>query len=317
MRVRAPGMLDPRAHKTRRDEPQLAGSVGAGGTPRPGVNSIARSSTSSRGRKMELLTSETWSEDEPRAKYKVGDKVVYVLQGPPGSAPMHHELEMMRLASSVGVRVPLVHSYSRTGNLEVSVLEYVEGRSLTREPEDARARDAARRALESMEALQRTGAVVGSHLIFPGGAEYPSSKEVYAYWVRQVVGLKKLFGAQGPDADVEWLESVLPREPCVLMHGDPSDDNVVVTPEGICLIDWECAGFMPRTAARAMSGTLSLSDTASQVVDCLYMAVKHSMLKELPEFSAQLSRLESIRLASLEPGGKSVSLEAAERPREP
>jgi tRNA A-37 threonylcarbamoyl transferase component Bud32 len=244
------------------------------------------------------LTAESWSDEHPRTKQRIGDKVVYIYSSPSGFHPMSHELEMMKLASSVGIKCPAVYSYSCAGDLEVSVMEYVEGDALSRSPENAEARHLVRRALESMDAVERNDAVMGSHLLFVNGARFPSSEALYAHWIHHVATLKALFEAPGPDIHGDWLRSVLPTEPCVLMHGDVSDDNVIVTPDGICLIDWECSGFLPRSAARAMSGTLELSGVVSQTVDCLYRSVKHSALREIPEFSAQLSRLEGIRLKS-------------------
>ena len=79
---------------------------------------------------MQLLTSESWGSDHPRVKHRVGNKVVYILRSPSDSAPMYHEFQMMECARAAGVRCPAVHSYSRVDNLEVSVVEYVEGRTL-------------------------------------------------------------------------------------------------------------------------------------------------------------------------------------------
>ena len=155
-----------------------------------------------------------------------------------------------------------------------------------------------------MEAVERRGGVAGSQVMFREGATYPSPSEVYEDLIRRIVVFKAHFGIEGPEVDEAWLASALPQEPCVLTHGDLSDDNIIVTPDGLCLIDWECSGFTPRSISRVVSEALGHPGLGSRVVQCPYEAARHSALHELPEFSTGLLRLHTIRLETSGAEGK-------------
>lgn len=79
-----------------------------------------------------MLTDETWSDDCPRAKHQVGNKIVYYNTLPlsseqvPTTIPqLKHEIDMMDCARQLGVPCPKVYSYNKHDRLEICVMEYV------------------------------------------------------------------------------------------------------------------------------------------------------------------------------------------------
>jgi aminoglycoside phosphotransferase len=245
----------------------------------------------------ERLTSETWDADEPRIKDRVGGKIIYYKAN--GSSEdvgaIRQELDMMALAAQHGVLVPRVWSYNRAEELEVCMIEYVEGTPLEKlDADDPLARKAisvVEAYISAMESVQRPTTLNNQHPLVQSLQVPATSSDVYRHLLATIRFHAQRYQLQFPEETVRELESMFPTEPCVLAHGDlAGNNNVIVSPDGtVKLIDWECAGFLPLHISRAVSKTLDDSSRLGGMIRSLCAAAQSGTFGEREKFGAALA----------------------------
>ena len=163
------------------------------------------------------------------------------------------------LISRAVVRVPKPYRFFTSGANGYLVMEYIEGEVFRRA--NAVHVKRLREALFHLATIQsdNPGSLGGGPSRGPLWSPYHdftplNTHDIEEYYNRRI-------GRIGRKLDFEGL-------PLVLVHGDIVDRNIIVTDEGIALVDWKSAGFYPRVLERcAMHMNFSGSDSGLTVVD--------------------------------------------------